>query len=658
MTWPRAFPPVKSNLPWLVATALALLAAVYQMVLASDPTNDYYMHVVMGNQLLGGDWPVRDFYDTGLFLMYVLSAVAEGVIGHRLLSEALVVGAALAVSAFLSFRLVHRLTGSTAAGALAAVILILAGVRGYSYPKIVVYAVAATLWWSYVLAPSRPKALALGAWAAAAFFWRPDHGVYVAIAVALAVVSAHGISRLGTVRLAQAGATAVALVTPFLVFVSMETGLVAYVKGGFVVAEEQHLRLNRHALPRWPVRTLTDVIGIEPQGTYAPVVGLRWTPDSAVTERGDVIARYGLTPVETPDATGVEVRMSEYAIANLGGLVGEPIVEDTAGINRGQGTLTGETFPFWQRWKFSHWWLRVSLFPGVGDLFRANEAAAALFYGLPLATLLLAPWFARRLPATGKTAYVAGFAGFGVVSALGLTRTPYDVRALDGVLLPAIFLGLWVAALWRATIVRKGPKRWMYGAATVVLAVFMAKTVAMAGQFDVRVGWLAGDWRSARRARGAWTEVAGLLWTRPALNYWDGRDTPPELRLARYARDCVAPSDRLLVLWFAPEIYYYSERLMANRSLANIPGKAAPGEQEMSVDKLMRYAPPIALATDALTDDLKGLIEYYPAVVEYVRREYVEEASFEDDGQHYHIFRRRDRPATGTYGDAAWPCMS
>jgi len=100
---------------------------------------------------------------------------------------------------------------------------------------------------------------------------------------------------------------------------------------------------------------------------------------------------------------------------------------------------------------------------------------------------------------------------------------------------------------------------------------------------------------------------------------------------------------------------------MASRSLAELAGKAVPGEQEMTMEKLRRYAPPIALAsadpTDGAADGLGGMSEYYPALVEHVRREYVEEGSFEDDGLRYLIYRRRDRPATGTYGDAGWPCM-
>ena len=108
----------------MIGITLAVVAGVLQAVIASSPTNDDFLHVVLARQILssegrrlrnivrqilGGDWPVRDFFDLGTWLTYGISAASQLIFGHRLLAEAVVVGVMLAVSTYLVFRLVHEL---------------------------------------------------------------------------------------------------------------------------------------------------------------------------------------------------------------------------------------------------------------------------------------------------------------------------------------------------------------------------------------------------------------------------------------------------------------------------------------------------------------------------------------------------------------------
>jgi len=95
----------------LVAALLTAFAFMHHAMLMRAPTNDNFMHLALARQLMAGDLPIRDFFDSGLGLTYVLSAVAESIVGYRLLSEALLVGAAWAISTWLVFTLVRRLTG-------------------------------------------------------------------------------------------------------------------------------------------------------------------------------------------------------------------------------------------------------------------------------------------------------------------------------------------------------------------------------------------------------------------------------------------------------------------------------------------------------------------------------------------------------------------
>ncbi len=641
----------------MVGAALAVVAAVNQVVIASTPTNDDYMHLAIAQQLLGGDWPLRDFFDVYGVLMYGISALAQLMFGHRLLSEAVVVGFALAVSVYLVFSLVRALTGSTVAGVLSAVLLIAAGPRGYSYPKVLIYAVAAMLWWRYVSAPTWPKTVALGAWVAIAFLWRADHGVYVAMGVALAVVAAHGSSRLAAVRLAQAAAVAVVMVSPILLLASATIGLRSYIESGLTMFSAQHTTSNTHTWPKWPVRRLSDVIRLDGAEEFAPTVGLRWTDDSPADARATVLARYGLTPVGSDGPSVQTVRMANQAPETIRDLINEPIVADTAGIDRGQSAIPWSTWPIWDRLQFSQWWLRVRLFAGVDEQTAAAESVAALFYVLPLVVAVVAlPWMQRYLTADATGVRLIAFALFGVVTAFGLMRSPYDVRAVDDVVVPAILFGCCVSALWRAARASRPLTRGVLTVTVVLFSLLVVKSVAVAGQFGDRVSWLSGEGRSLSRMHGAWREVRDRLIAQPPLTYWNGMAGPVDVQLARYAAECVPQSRRLLVLWFAPQLYYYADRLMASRHLFYESGyERIAFEQQRTLEKIQRFAPPVVLATGDL-DTFRR--QAYPTLVDYIHREYETAGTVSDEGQQYQVLIRRNEHVVRPYGEHQWPCLT
>jgi hypothetical protein len=223
------------------------------------------------------------------------------------------------------------------------------------------------------------------------------------------------------------------------------------------------------------------------------------------------------------------------------------------------------------------------------------------------------------------------------------------------VVIPAILFGCCVAALWRPAGVARGGKRVVLAAAAVILAVFMVKSVAVAGEFADRMAWLAGDGRSMPRMEGAWREVHDRLLAEPPLAYWNGRRKPAELQLAQYAAECLPSSQRLLVLWFAPEIYYHSGRLMAARHLYDPGYETLQQELRLTVDKIKRYAPPFVFATGELETYVARL---YPEVVDYLNRDYKAIGAIEDNGQHYRVFLRKDASIVRSYGEHEWPCLT
>jgi hypothetical protein len=392
---------------------------------------------------------------------------------------------------------------------------------------------------------------------------------------------------------------------------------------------------------------------MEPAERVAPRIALRWTADSTPEERAALLARYGLEPEASEGPLLQHVRLSRDAIGRARELIAEPIVEDTAGIDRGSATLPRSSWTQWERWQFEQPWLRVRLLPGLDEHSRASEAAAMLFYAVPLAVLVLAVPLRRRFMPHLTAGALAAFAAFGTIVTLGLLRTPYDVRAVDGVVMPAILMGVCAGALLQAAASGGWIRRGAAMAAAAVFILLTTKSVAVAGQFGERVSWLAGDWRSLERTRGAWNEVYHRLTDSPPLPSSAAGSGGVSLRLAAYARQCLAPSDRLVVLWFAPEIYYYSGRLAAQRHLVIVPGWAAlPHEQRMTLEKVRRFAPPLVFAAG-----LDGVTEAtYPDLVGYVRREYEAAGSLSDQEDDYVILARRDRQQARAYGEEGWPC--
>jgi len=631
---------------------IALLAALHKMLYASVLVNDDFMHRAYALQLLAGEWPLRDFFDYGMVLMYVVSALAQMLFGYRLLAEAIVIGIMVAVSTYLVFDLVRRLTTSTAAATLSAVLFVVAMPRSYGYPKLIVYAVAAVLWWQYVQKPATSRAIALGVWTAIAFYWRPDHGAYVAIGVTLAMMAAHGVSARTLGECVRAGLVTIALVAPWLVFASVEMhGLGRFVETGMTAAVEEHIA--GQTIPRWPLNRLSDVVSVDRPEAYAPSIGLRWTRDSTAESRQQVIDRYGLTVVSTRDEVSQTARVSERTIDAVRALIAEPILEDTDGIDRGAAQISESTWPSSQRRRFDHWWLRLNVLPRLNEQVGGGEISTILLFALPLAAIALAVPLRPYLPADVTSVQLVCFAVFALVVNVGVLRAPFHVRVGDAIVLPGIVLGVLMTMAVRTTRESRVRTKWLARGATAVVIVLLVKSLAGAGQSAERVSWVAGEWESLDRSRAAREEVVGRLMSSPPIDYWQKRNPEVTLRLAAYARECVPESERILVLWFAPEIYYYSDRLMATRHAFFLSEFGnLPAERDMEIDKIRRR-PPAVVFTRAKSE--RPVSKAFPQVMDLLARDYHVAGSVKDEDP-YQILVRTDRTPVREYGAERWPC--
>ena len=174
--WSSRLPSVR-----LIATGAAVFIAafVYTLPQAAELIDDHFMHVAWGRQLLDGRLPVRDMVALGMPLKSTLSFLFEWVLGHRLLSEGVLVGGAFALGALLTFVLATKASGHVWIGVIAAVLQIVIAPRTYNYSKIVLYATAILLLWRYIDKPGSRCAAIIGLFVAFSFYLRHDHGLYL-----------------------------------------------------------------------------------------------------------------------------------------------------------------------------------------------------------------------------------------------------------------------------------------------------------------------------------------------------------------------------------------------------------------------------------------------------------------------------------------------
>jgi hypothetical protein len=645
--YPKASPPLA------IGIVVAIVAGVHKVILTSTPVNDDFMHLAYSRQLLHGDLPLRDFWDMTTTLTYVLSAVSQLAFGHRLLAEALIVGVATAISAFLIFRILQTATGSTGTAIVCAALFIVATPRVYAAPKWIVYAVAAYLWWRYVWTPSTARAIGLGIWIAVAFYSRHDHGLWVAVGAALAIGAVHRFGWPALQRLGVSAAVGFALVLPYLLFAAIQLGPKGILLGELATLRGEHT--STHAELRWPLRVRADWLRREPIESYTPEMTVRWKADTLSDARAAVLAKYGLTPLADDGPRSQRVRLSARSLDSLRAIIDDPRVEDTADVERGAARFSWSEWPVWKRLPFRFGWLRWTLLPGIDQPLAAGAAAAMILYAIPLLAAVFAiPVLRGFLPPAVAPRHLVLFAVFTEIVNLGLLREPYESRSADVIVLPAILFGVLLWVLWRrasALLVRL-PLR----AIAVVVVVLMVKSLAEAGDFGDRVGWLLGEGRSPARAAGAWREVATRLTVSPPSRFWDGRGGPVTVRLAEYARRCLGPSDRTLALWFAPEIYYNADRLMAGRHAYFFAAfRDAADEQRREIEKVSRTLPRIVFAN---RNNYATAAAAFPGLIDFVERNYMTAAQFEEDGDRYRILIPSRVPPVREDHATGWPCYT
>jgi len=224
----------------LIGAVLFASIVALRFLATTSLSNDEYVSLAGAQQMLFGEWPTRDFLDTGAPFMYAASAGSQLIFGRNLFAETMLTAVAFALAAVLTMWGAKRLSGSLAVGVCVAVLEVAFFPRGYAYPKILLYAVAPLLIWWYQRHPmSWVRMLVLAAFVQVAFLFRHDHGLFIGTAAAVAVGVGDGAPfpmRTTFQRLGAFGLLLLLVAAPYGVYLEANGGIIRYLARGIAVS--------------------------------------------------------------------------------------------------------------------------------------------------------------------------------------------------------------------------------------------------------------------------------------------------------------------------------------------------------------------------------------------------------------------------------------
>jgi hypothetical protein len=626
----------------LITGAIVAVAGTFLFrFLTVEYTNDHFVHLSRGAQILYGEVPIRDFFDPGMTLQYYASAAALLWSGHNLYGETILTVGFIAAAAGLTFVAATRLSGSIWLAAAATATAVLSMPRLYNYPKVFFYVAAIVVAWRYASRPGTGGLIALAVTTAVAFFFRHDHGVYIGFASVVLLVILHWPQpKQVLTTVTQYGCVTLLLLLPYLIFVQSTVGL-------------RHHAGNAADLV---VRVLWIPVSIDlgaPLVAMAPPSGprvnVRWHDNIDAETRERLERRHELVSREHVEGSTWSYVPVYLDREHIGALVDDPAVADTHGIDRpGRGLeVEPPAYVMLQRQLPT---LRVRLAPGV---FSRGNAEAWFYYVtslLPLVGLvLLALLFGRGRLSKPEMAVVGMTCVLGLIIVQMLVRGSPDSRLPD-VANPISVIGAWVGARVLGFSVGAG-RLARRTCATLVAAMVMVTlwsvvTFAQVSTSLETSGILSGP-------AGVWRRmgvVAERLKLRPIENWT--RQAPGIGALMRYAFECTSDTDRLMAAWFAPEVYFYVERAFAGGQVYFYqPRHNSPDDQRLTIERLARERVPIVMEK---VDVEYG--NYFPLVAEYVHNHYREVPIQGDIVRGFRVLVDPRVTPTGTYEPFGAPC--
>lgn len=234
------------------ACAAGVVTVLWRVLTFAGFNNDHYVHLAGAQQILRGEWPVRDFVDVATPLMYVVHAAGRAVFGPALGVELAIVAAGFAIGAACTVVAAARLSGSVAIALLMTAFEIAIYPRTFGYPKVLLYAVAALVIMAMVRRFTALTLVTTAVTIVVAFLFRHDHGVFIGIAsvTAILVGCRHDGWRVGVRRSLTLAGVSLLLLLPWLLFVQAHEGVAAYVASAVSAARGEAVGNALRGLPR------------------------------------------------------------------------------------------------------------------------------------------------------------------------------------------------------------------------------------------------------------------------------------------------------------------------------------------------------------------------------------------------------------------------
>jgi hypothetical protein len=441
-----------------------------------------------------------------------------------------------------------------------------------------------------------------------------------------------------------------ALLLPFLLFVQLSAGLRPYVSE--LLTQGRTLAAVRIASMPVDIDWAAPLVALEPASERR--VNVRWVPESSQERRNLLAGAYGLTdPIHVGDTTWSYVPANTTP-ANLRALLTDPAVADTHGIDRDAATLIEET----RRERLVRMvpLLRLRVAPGIVT----EQNALAFVYYLALVvpvlgvvTLAAAVWRGTIAPAEAAVAAMAVVLCLIVINTL--VRASPDSRLAD-VAAPVCVLAAWLS----------GTRNREPGGEKLKAGNWKLKTACASALWLAALWAIAAEGHTGERltTAGVFSGPSGIaerfatvnasLRERP-IDWWAGENRTGVRALARYVMDCTAPSDRLFVPWFGPEIFFYSERGFAGGQVYLRGGwHASPADQRLTITRLQQQRVPIVIVRTANEEEYR---KGFPLVYDYVQQQY-REAARANFGSEFEFVVLVDRGITpvGTDDALGLPC--
>lgn len=612
-----------------------LIAAAFRWLTLTEFLNDHFDHVALAQQVRLGSMPLRDFVDEGMPLMYMVSAAAWSVIKAPFVSEAIIVALGFATAAALSFRAATLISQSVLAAAIATAAQVAIYPRTYSYPKLLVQAVAiAVAWWALKHLTVR-RIAALSAATALGYYFRHDHAFYLGVStVALLVVAQWRLGLPGVGRsVAIYAGFAAAFVLPHLAYVQWAVGIPTY-----VAIARQYVDSEAASAPyQIPVPSVDIHAGLWVRRD-ASLVNVRWAPDVDEQTRQVLEQRYRMDRVDQREGTTWRYHLRDTTRSNLSAIRNDSHVEDTHGFDGLEQA---------GRWRNA----LSSLQPGPG--WRAHDNGLAVLFWLSwlLPAVAIAMLVVRRHESsTAEAAAVGMVAVLALITDGAFLRAPLHVRLPDLAVSHSI-LGAWVGtALWRWPLQRR--PQFLTRASVVVATV----TVLLAIVVFSQTGTLLATTRVLEGPR-----AVTQRWREVSANLRDDKPGPVPsnpavilLPFFEYLRACTAPQDRLLFTWYSPELYLVADRGFAGDH-RRMYRRLAGWEQARTLARLQQERVPFVIIPLPRREWLQAS---NPDIWRYIQSRYVPMTTIPPgDAEGYQILRESSWTGTTVYPQTDWPCV-